>query len=218
MSMQPSMNATVRSMSAAEAWQAVQEGACVVDLREPGVHGEAHVPGAVNVWIDSSQFAERVRWFAPAQAPLILLAEGRPDLERALDALRRAGVTQIVGILQAGMVEWRSSGLPVEVVPQVTVDELATWLEEGRDVLVIDVREPSEWSEGHIAGALHRPMLDALRRQGEFPAGRPKVVICAGGLRSSSVISALKRQGLDRWFNVSGGMRAWQKAGHPVVA
>jgi rhodanese-related sulfurtransferase len=41
-------------------------------------------------------------------------------------------------------------------------------------------------------------------------------VLCAGGLRSSTVISALKRQGLQGWYNVTGGMTAWVKAGHPV--
>lgn len=214
----PLQMAKPRPMGATEVWDAVQKGACVVDLREPGVYGEGHVPGAINVWIDSSPFAERVSWFAPSNVPLILLAQGPSDLERAFRALPRVGVDQILGFLQRGMVEWRSAGLPVETVPQVTVHDLATWLEEGRDVLVIDVREPSEWREGHIEGALHLPMLEAVRRRGEIPADRPKAVVCAGGLRSSAVISALKRHGIGQWFNVTGGMRAWQKAGHAVVS
>jgi hydroxyacylglutathione hydrolase len=205
-----------RPFTARETWDAVARGACVLDLRDPGTYGEAHVPGAINVWIESPQFADRASWFVPAGAPLILLAQGPSDLDRALGGLTRVGVDQVVGVLQRGMIEWRSEELPVERVPQITVYDLAEWLEERRDVAVIDVREPSEWREGHIEGALHLPMLEALRRLDEVPRDRPKAVLCAGGLRSSTVIAALKRHGLDGFFNVTGGMTAWLKAGHAV--
>ena len=55
-----------------------------------------------------------------------------------------------------------------------------------------------------------------VRRLGELPAEQPKAVLCAGGLRSSTVISALKRHGVTNWFNVTGGMGAWVKAGYGV--
>ncbi len=206
-----------RPYGAREAWEAVRQGACVVDLRDPGSYGEAHVPGSLNVWIDSPQFADRVAWFVPAGASLILLPGSPADTERALRGLARVGVDQVAGVLERGMVEWRSEGLPVESVPQITVYDLAEWRDEGRDVLVIDVREPAEWQEGHIEGALHLPMLEAVSRRDELPPDRPKAVLCAGGLRSSTVISALKRHGLGNFFNVTGGMAAWVKAGQPVA-
>ena len=202
--------------TAREAREAVAGGACVVDLRDPATYGEGHVPGALNVWIESPQFAERVSWFVPSGAPLLLMAQGPSDLERAVQGLARVGVDNVVGFLQWGMIEWRNEGLPVEAVPQITVNDLAEWLEEGRDLLVIDVREPFEWREAHIGGALHLPMLEAVERRSEALPDRPKAVLCAGGLRSSTVISALKRQGIQGWYNVSGGMTAWLKAGYPV--
>jgi hydroxyacylglutathione hydrolase len=102
-------------------------------------------------------------------------------------------------------------------VPQITVHELAEWLEQGRDVAVIDVREPFEWLEGHIEGALHLPMLEAAARRAEVPADRPKAVLCAGGLRSSTVISALTRHGIQGFSNVTGGMAAWLRSSYPIV-
>ena len=207
-----------RPFTAREAWDAVRAGgACVLDLREPGTYGESHVPGALNVWIESPQFGDRVGWFAPDGTPLILLTHTPSDVDRALRALSRVGVDQVIGVIERGMIEWKSDGLPVETVPQITVWDLAEWLDEGRDVAVIDVREPVEWRDGHIEGAVHLPMLEALRRVGEVPVDRPKAVLCAGGLRSSTVISALKRHGIERWFNVTGGMTAWLKAGSPVT-
>lgn len=212
----PLRTAKPRPYRAREAWDAVQGGAWVLDLREPAAFGESHVPGALNVWIDSPQFAERVASFVPAGTPLLLLPEAPSDVERAVQALSRVGVDDVVGHLEWGLVGWRSEGLPTERVPQITVHDLSAWLEEGRDLAVVDVREPAEWVEGHIAGARLVPMSEAAARGGELPADRAKAVVCAGGLRSSTVISALKRRVPGPWFNVTGGMSAWTRAGYPV--
>jgi glyoxylase-like metal-dependent hydrolase (beta-lactamase superfamily II) len=213
----PLQAAKPRPYTAREAWDAVARGASVVDVRDPAVYGEGHVPGSINVWIESPQFAERVAWFVPSDSPVILVAQGPSDLERAIQGLARVGMDEIVGFLQWGMIEWRSEGLPVDTVPQITVYDLAGWLEERPELVVIDVREPFEWREGHIEGALHLPMQEAVTRRSEVPSDRPKAVLCAGGLRSSTVISALKRLGVQGWYNVSGGMTAWLKAGYPVA-
>src|SRR5207245_8901996 len=137
-------------------------------------------------------------------APLLLLAQGPADLDRAVQALARVGVDEISGFLQWGMIEWRSEGFPVETVPQITASELAEWLEQGRDVAVIDVREHSEWIDGHIKGAIHLPMLEAAARRAEVPADRPKVVLCAGGLRSSPATSGRERDRLPGRYNLTG--------------
>jgi rhodanese-related sulfurtransferase/TusA-related sulfurtransferase len=205
-----------RPYSAREAREAIAQGAFVLDLREVADFGEGHVPGALNVWLDGPQFAERVAGLAPAGAPILLM--GAPsDVDRAVTALSRVGVDEVTGFLQWGLVEWRSEGFPVESVPQITVHDLAAWLEAGRDVTVLDVRELSEWDEGHIDGALHLPMFEAVERRAEVPAGRATAVVCAGGLRSSAVISALQRHGLGRFHNVTGGMAAWAKAGYATT-
>jgi glyoxylase-like metal-dependent hydrolase (beta-lactamase superfamily II)/rhodanese-related sulfurtransferase len=212
----PLRAAKPRPYAAREAWEAMRAGAWALDLRDPGTFGEEHLPGALNVWIDSPQFAERVAAFVPAATPLLLVPEAPSDVERAVQALSRVGIDDVVGHLQWGMIEWRRDGLPTESVPQITVHDLSAWLEERRDLAVVDVREPFEWAEGHVDGALSLPMTEAAARPGDVPAGRPKAVLCAGGLRSSTVISALKRHVPGPWFNVTGGMTAWTRAGYPV--
>jgi hydroxyacylglutathione hydrolase len=115
------------------------------------------------------------------------------------------------------MTEWKSQGLPVARVPQISVHDLATMKDERPDLVVVDVRELVEWDDGHIDGALHLPMSEALVRKDLVPVGRPKAVLCAGGLRSSTVISALARAGVTDFYNVIGGMTAWQKGGYSTV-
>ena len=196
----------------------IDEGAVVLDVRTSAEYGEGHVPGAVNVSIESPQFVERCGWFIPPDAVIVLVAASPTDPGRALTGLSRVGLDGVTGYLQRGMTDWRGEGLPTEQLAQISVHDLATWREEQPDLVVVDVREPFEWDEGHIAGALHLPMREAVTRRGEVPADRPKAVLCAGGLRSSTVISVLKRSGArGPWYNVSGGMTAWLKAGYAVV-
>ena len=90
----PLQAAKPRPYAAREAWEAVRQGACVLDIRDPATHGEGHVPGAINVWIESPQFADRVGWFVPTGAPLILVTQSPSDLDRAVLALARVGVTR----------------------------------------------------------------------------------------------------------------------------
>jgi hydroxyacylglutathione hydrolase len=206
-----------RPLSAAQVREALDKGAWVLDVRSSEEFGEGHVPGALNVWIESPQFSNRAGWFLPPDSPVVLVTASPTDVARAAQALGRIGIDDVAGYLQWGMTDWRSHGLAVARVPQITVHELATMRDEIPDLVVIDVREPFEWDEGHIDGARHIPMGEAARRKAEFPADRPKAVLCAGGLRSSTVISALDRDGLSGWHNVIGGMTAWVKAGYPVT-
>ena len=204
-------------LSVAQAQEAMAKGAVVLDVRSPAEYGEGHVPGAINVWIESNPFAARVAMLTPPDSRFVLVATGPSDLTRAVQGLGRAGMDDIAGYLQRGMTDWRTEGLRLGRVPQITVHELAAMRDERPDLVVVDVREPAEWDEGHIAGAVNVPMSQAVERMGELPADRPKAVLCAGGLRSSSVISALLGAGMSGWYNVAGGMREWTKAGYPAV-
>src|SRR5262245_12646088 len=207
-----------KPLTAAQVQDAMAKGAWVLDVRGSEDYGEGHVPGAINVWLESPQFSARAGLFLPFDTPVVLVAGGSSEMARAALGLARVGVDDLAGYLQFGMTDWRGHGLPVASLPQITVHDLATMREERPDLVVVDVREAFEWDEGHIEGAVHLPMSEALRRIHELPPDRPKAVVCAGGLRSSSVISALSHQGMTGWYNVSGGMGAWVKAGYATVA
>jgi rhodanese-related sulfurtransferase len=87
------------------------------------------------------------------------------------------------------------------------------------NALVLDVRETSEFENGHIINALHIAVgslgnnlakLDKYRQQ-------PIVVGCASGNRSSQACRILKKNGFEKVYNLKGGMLAWQSAGLPVA-
>jgi len=139
----------------------------------------------------------------------------RLDVERAVQALSRVGIDEVVGYLQWGMIDWRDAGLAVETVGQMTVHDLAAWHEQEQDVLVIDVREPFEWEAGHAPGAHHIPLGELGERQHELPEDQQILVICRSGARSRMVTDALNEANYPA-ANVDGGMGAWQAVGGPI--
>lgn len=96
----------------------------------------------------------------------------------------------------------------------VTVDQLRTAL--GEDAVLIDVREPREYAEGHVPGALLMPMSRLASRLDELDRSLPVHVICRSGNRSGAMADLLEAQGFEP-RNVVGGTQAWVDAGLPVV-
>jgi rhodanese-related sulfurtransferase len=80
--------------------------------------------------------------------------------------------------------------------------------------LLLDVREPAEWEDAHVAGSVHIPMGQFVARIGEVPTDRPLVVVCHSGHRSAQVTAWLVQQGYDA-VNLEGGLVAWGQAGLP---
>lgn len=84
-----------------------------------------------------------------------------------------------------------------------------------RDAAVLlDVREPEEWSAGHAPVAQHVP-LDQLSPTA-VPAGRLVIAVCRSGNRSGKAADLLAAAGVPA-HNLAGGMKAWAQAGLPVV-
>jgi hydroxyacylglutathione hydrolase len=191
-------------------------GSILVDARDPRAFGVGHIAGSLNVWIDGPQFAERVSWFVPTDASLVLLVESDPDADRATTLLSRVGLREVAGYL-VGAASVRASGLPVGTLTNVSVQELAHRIAHEPDLVVLDVREPVEWADGHIRGARHVPMREVADRLAEIPRDRRVALTCAGGVRSSLVGSLLLARGFTDLLNVWGGMTGWTQTGLPVT-
>jgi rhodanese-related sulfurtransferase len=98
-------------------------------------------------------------------------------------------------------------------VPEISVDDLAAKRSAGAPI--VDVREPGEWENAHVPGAVLIPLGDLVERVDEVPDTETVYVICATGARSERAAEHLRRVGIDA-VNVAGGIKAWAAAGHPV--
>lgn len=85
------------------------------------------------------------------------------------------------------------------------------------DLDVVDVREPSEWSSGHLPGARLVP-LGSLRRSPRSALPRDGVIfVCAAGVRSQTAAKLALESGLSNVYNLAGGTRGWTREGLPLV-
>jgi len=101
-----------------------------------------------------------------------------------------------------------------EVTPQ-DVDALPAG-----DATVIDVREASEWEQGHLPGAVHISKSYVEQQiEGAVPdRDAPVVLYCAGGVRSLFAAQTLQQLGYTNVASMSGGFQAWKSAGLPWEA
>jgi uncharacterized protein len=100
----------------------------------------------------------------------------------------------------------RKEGISVREVPYL----------EG-DFLVLDVREPYEFVEGHAAIATNVPLSQLKERLHEIPRDKRVYVICRSGRRSRRALNTLREAGYRKVHLVRGGMLAWQVARLPTV-
>ncbi len=98
-----------------------------------------------------------------------------------------------------------------------TVDVATVKALQGRsDVVVYDVREPFEYTAGHIPNVTLIPMGQVPNRLSEIPKDKTVILTCRSGNRSGQVADFLRQQGWTNVHNMEGGILAWQQAGYPV--
>lgn len=202
------------ALQADEFAAAMADGAVVLDTRQPEAFGGAHIPGALNAGLGNS-FPTWAGTVLPAGARVLLVLDRPDQLEEATWHLLRIGYEPPIGWLAGGMFGWRTAAKPLARLPQISVRELAAAVEAGT-VAVLDVRQPSEWAEGHIDGATFVSGAELGDRLDEVPDG-PVAVVCGSGYRSAVTASQLQAAGRDEVFSVLGGMSAWRAADLPVT-
>jgi rhodanese-related sulfurtransferase len=100
---------------------------------------------------------------------------------------------------------------------EISVQELDAWRREGRDIAVLDVREPWEVEICRLAGALMIPLQTLPARLSDVPADRVVVVLCHHGMRSLQAVNWLHRAGREKAVNLTGGIDAWARQIEPAM-
>jgi molybdopterin/thiamine biosynthesis adenylyltransferase/rhodanese-related sulfurtransferase len=105
-------------------------------------------------------------------------------------------------------------------VPQISPRELKTRLDTGDAVTIIDVREPHEWDIASLEryGARLIPLGELTNRLAEVSLTGDVVVHCKSGARSAKATQQLRAAGLERVWNLEGGILAWSEQIDPTVA
>jgi glyoxylase-like metal-dependent hydrolase (beta-lactamase superfamily II)/rhodanese-related sulfurtransferase len=182
-------------------------GAVVVDARDPQEFAAAHLRGSINVPADG-RFAETAGTVVSPEDEIVVLAP--EDREREIVVrLARIGFDRITGHLPDPEAAFLTAAEHVTRASRLTAPQLAGLLREAETPVVVDVRNEGELAAGTIAGAIHIPLARLPHRLAELPEGRPVVVHCAGGYRSSVAASLLRARGRSDVSDLLGGFAAW---------
>jgi rhodanese-related sulfurtransferase len=90
---------------------------------------------------------------------------------------------------------------------------------KSKSTLLLDVRSPEEFKNGHIKDAVNIPVSELMGRIHEISSFKEQdvLVYCLSGGRSSAASQILKQQGFVKVHNLQGGITSWMNAGNPIV-
>ncbi|MDZ4389991.1 MAG: MBL fold metallo-hydrolase [Gemmatimonadales bacterium] len=179
------------------------DGAVLIDARPLARFAAAHIGGAISIPL-RPVFASWLGWLAPADRPLIIVRDPDQDpTEIAWQALK-IGYDNIIGELDGGIASWTAAGHHTATIPLAGAGHL-----DGR--LVLDIRQRSEYLDGHVPGAMHVELGDIPHRAAEIP-DEPMVVMCGHGERAMGAASLLAGTGHHDLVVLDGGPKDWAAA------
>jgi len=126
----------------------------------------------------------------------------------------------------AGSAETQAEATPTDAAGEITgistisVEAAAAITDEPPDDLVVlDVRTPEEFAEGHLEGAVLVDFYDAdfADQLAALDANVPYLVYCRSGNRSGKALAVMDQLGFTSAADVDGGIVAWSDAGLPVT-
>ena len=103
-------------------------------------------------------------------------------------------------------------------IRETNVAEVKKKLDAGEKIILVDVREESEWARGHLPGAVYmgRGVTERDIEQKIPDKGAPLVLYCGGGFRSALSADNLQKMGYTNVVSMDGGWRGWNEAGFPT--
>jgi glyoxylase-like metal-dependent hydrolase (beta-lactamase superfamily II)/rhodanese-related sulfurtransferase len=190
------------------------DGALIVDIRTDLQFDDTHIPGAVCNPAVRAGFGTKLAWVASQEDDIVLVGRDDADALHGAHLAAAVGIRRIAGYLAGGMTSWREEKRPTRSVERIDVAGLHERIGE---VQVLDVREATEWADGHIPGSVHTAYHDLTGVPDGLDAGEPIAVICASGQRSAVAASLLLRAGAEHVLHVAdGGVGTWEKRGWPT--
>ena len=198
----------MKALNVEEFKLAVNNNAVILDTRKSEVFARGFVPGSISIELNE-KFAERSANLLPAITSLLLVAE--PGNENIAEkALAKTGQWEIAGFLEGGYDSWIGSGEPSDMIVDVEADELMMDIPFDKNLIVLDVRQETEFADGHLKNAINIPMQELTDpgSMANFEDGHNIYVHCGGGSRGITAASLLKRQGFHNLRYVAGG---WKK-------
>lgn len=221
--------------------EAMDAGALLIDVREPNEFAEGAIPGAINLPLRTvAASLDQI----PTDQPVVVYCASGFRAALATGALHLMGYenvrvfppsypgwesaqgedgdvpAEVAAAIEApadliGMVDEYLSAIPEGYMAVGKIDAFKELLESAKPVL-IDVREESDYAEGHIEGAINIPIRTLAQNLDKIPMDQPVMVYCASGLRAGMATTSLHVLGYSNVKAFPPGWKGWSEANEPV--
>ena len=179
-----------------------------LDTRRAADFTNGFIAGSISISLEG-RFAEWAGSLLPFDKPIILVTDPGKEKETVV-RLARVGFSKVEGYLAGGFEAWKKAGEEQDMIIDIEPDELMMDLPFDDNMLVLDVRRPTEFADGHLRNAVNLPLneMNDPVSMANINDEQNLYVHCGGGYRSVIASSLLKRQGIHNLRNVLGG---WNK-------
>jgi len=199
--MQNSMNA----LSILDFEGYIQKHALILDTRQADEFEKGFIENSLNIGLEGT-FAIWLGTLVNINTPIILITEEGKEKE-SISRMLRIGFENIKGYLEGGMQTWLASERKIEKINSIDADTFEEEIKSKKYTL-LDVRNKTEYENGHVKGALHFPLSGLQANYSELQTDTEYMIYCGGGYRSMIASSILKSKGYHQITNIYGG---WAK-------
>ncbi|HYM94442.1 MAG TPA: MBL fold metallo-hydrolase [Chitinophagaceae bacterium] len=184
------------------------ENVIILDTRRAEEFTQGFVPGSISIGLEG-RFAEWAGSLLSFDQPIVLVTEPGKEKESII-RLARVGFDKVKGYLEGGYESWKKAGEESDMIIDVEPDELMMDIPHDKNLVILDVRKHTEFSDGHLRNAVTFPLNEMIDpgSMANIDENKNLYVHCGGGYRSVIAASLLKRQGIHNLRNILGG---WDK-------
>ena len=199
--MQNSMNA----LSIIDFEGYIQKHALILDTRQADEFENGFIKNSLNIGLEGT-FAIWLGTLVNINTPIILITEEGKEKE-SISRMLRIGFENIKGYLEGGIQTWLASERKIEKINSIDADTFEEEIKSKKYTL-LDVRNKTEYENGHVKGALHFPLSSLQTNYSALQTDTEYMIYCGGGYRSMIASSILKSKGYHQITNIYGG---WAK-------
>jgi glyoxylase-like metal-dependent hydrolase (beta-lactamase superfamily II)/rhodanese-related sulfurtransferase len=199
------LDQSLKPLSIDEVKKAIADDIIILDTRNENVFTNGFIPGSISIGLEG-RFAEWAGSLLSFDQPMVIVTEVGKEKE-AVIRLARVGFGNVIGYAEGGFEAWKQSAEPIDMIINVEADELAMDIPFDENLVVLDVRKPTEFAEGHVKNAVSLPLNEMTRsvNLADLDEQQNIYVHCQSGYRSIIASSILKREGFHNIRNVVGG-------------
>lgn len=195
----------LKAFTVEEVKKQIENDTILLDTRQPEEFVKGFIPGSISIGLDG-RFAEWAGSLLSFEKPILTITDAGKEKE-TLIRLARVGFDNVIGYVSGGVDAWKKAGEQLDLVIDIEADELAMDLPFDENLVVLDVRKPVEYAEGHVKDAINLPLneLNDPLNMAAIEDDQNVYLHCGSGYRSVIAASLFKRQGIHNVRNIVGG-------------